>query len=114
MQNFEMVRGTTHAVAITLTDGSGAVYTLAEGEVLRFGVKQTHNSSDYLIEKELTAADLYEGAYLLTLRPADTASLPCGRYCYDIGLESGADFFNIVPCSDFVLLHNITCKEGAQ
>ena len=111
MQNFEMVRGTTHSVAIELSDENGAIYTLADGDVLRFGVKQTHNSTQYIIEKELTSADLQDGAYVLALRPADTENLPCGRYCYDIGLQIGEEYYNVVPCSDFVLHHNVTCRE---
>lgn len=113
MQNIEMVRGTTHMLAIILTYEDGTLYTLASGEVLRFGVKQTHNSTEYLIEKELTASDLSGDEYVLTLRPEDTESLRCGRYCYDIGLESGADYYNVIPCSDFLLQHNVTSREGA-
>ena len=114
MQNIEMVRGTTHAVAIGLSYASGAAYTLAHGEVLRFGVKRTYNSTEYLIEKELTSADLYAGDYVLVLRPADTEGLACGRYYYDIGLQSGADYFNVVKCSNFTLSQNITSWEGAE
>lgn len=114
MQNIEMVRGTTHAVAIQLADELGDVYTLSDGEVLRFGVKQTHNSTGYLIEKALTVDDLRDGAYVMALKPSDTEDLACGRYCYDIGLESGEDFYNVVKCSDFILHHNITCREGTE
>lgn len=113
-KTISIVRGTTNAFDIALTDQTGAFYTLQSGEVLRFGVKLRTDLSEYKLVKDLTAADINDegSAYVLTLRPDDTEDLACCRYCYDIGLQSGSDYFNVVPCSDFVLHHNITGREG--
>ena len=113
-KTISIVRGTTNAFDIALTDQTGAFYSLQPGEVLRFGVKLRADLSEYKLVKELTAADLNDkgDAYVLTLQPDDTEGLAFGRYCYDIGLQSGNDYFNVVPCSDFVIHHNITSREG--
>lgn len=111
--NISMIRGTTHAFNFYLKDTSGAVYNLPEGAVLRFGVKLRASNKEYALIKELTSADVNtEGdAYVLNLCPADTQDLPFGRYCYDVGLQLGSSYFNVISCSDFVLHHNITAAE---
>lgn len=112
-KTIEIIRGTTNTFDIALKDEAGEFYTLKAGEVLRFGVKVRANLTEYKLTKELTAENINEAgdAYVLTLRPEDTADMAFMRYCYDVGLQSGADYFNVIPCSDFVVHHNITCRE---
>lgn len=106
-----MIRGTTHPINVSLRDPSGAVYTLAEGEVLRFGLKRHPEDKECLIKKELTSAHLKDNVYVLILDPADTAELEFGTYYYDVGMQSGTTYKNVIECSKFKIDHNITLPE---
>lgn len=33
------------------------------------------------------------------------------RYCYDVGMQSGDDYYNVIPCSDFIVAHAVTKRE---
>lgn len=107
MQPITVVRGTTRGIGVTVYDEDGELYTLGSGEVLRFGVKKEPQDADYLIKLETTTRDS-EGAYIFSLVPSNTLSLPCGRYYYDIGLKSGTNYYNVVECSYFDIAFNIT------
>lgn len=106
-----IVRGTTKTVRFTLTDTEGNPRALADGEVLRFGVKKTADEETCLIEKELTDAEYEDGAYLLILNPADTENLKIDTYYYDLGLQNGPSYFNVIECSRFEVRRNITKRE---
>lgn len=110
-QPVAMIRGTTHILNISLTDSSNGSYNLPAGEVLRFGVKRRPTDRVYLIKKELTSANYENGAYVLMLSPSDTEALQFGRYYYDVGLQSGTSYFNVIECSEFDILCNITARE---
>lgn len=111
-QDIEIIRGTTNTFNIEVKDADGAAYTLSSGEKLVFGVKANKQQADCDILKTLTANDITDsGAYALKLSPEDTADLPCGHYCYDVGLVSGEDYYCVIDCSRFVIKHSITDKE---
>lgn len=110
-QDIEIIRGTTNTFNIEVKDADGAAYALAGGEKLVFGVKANKSNTAYDIVKILTSENANPSSgYELELCPEDTANLPCGRYCYDIGLQSGTDYYNIIECSHFIIAHNITSK----
>ena len=113
-QPVAVIRGTTHILNISLSDSSSGSYFLSEGEILRFGVKRTPTDHVYLIEKELTSEDYEDGAYVLTLSPIDTENLPFGRYYYDVGLQTGTNYFNVIECSEFDVRYNITSREASE
>lgn len=105
----KVIRGTTKTLRVRITDAAGAPYILQDGDIVRFGVKRSADSSKYLIEKEVTGAA--DGAVIIILSPEDTAALDHGQYKYDVGLQSGENYFNVIPYSAFVILPNITAKE---
>jgi hypothetical protein len=109
-----MIRGTTHILNISLSDSSNGSYVLPAREVLRFGVKKRPSDRAYLIKKELTSANYENGVYVLILSPSDTEELPFGRYYYDVGLQNGDSYFNVIECSEFDVLYNITEREDAE
>lgn len=114
-KTIEIVRGTTNSVIISLQDDAGNPYALGDGEKLIFGVKTNLNNSDCCIKKVVTAADTdaeTPGEYEVLLAPADTEELPFGRFCYDVGLQVGADYFPVIPCSPFIISHNVTRREA--
>lgn len=110
-KTIEIVRGTTNSVIISLLDDAGNPYALGDGEKLIFGVKTNIHNSDCCIKKVVTdgAAD---GEYEIRLAPADTENLPFGRFCYDVGLQVGADYFPVIRCSPFIISHNVTSREA--
>lgn len=105
----EIVRGTSKTIACLVTDKDGAVYDLQSGERLLFGVKQKLSDKDYVILKTVTAKT--DGEYAFKLTPSDTAELEYGEYVYDIGLESGSDYYSCIPPSPFNVTANVT-KHG--
>lgn len=112
-QPLTIIRGTTQTITIAVKNDDGTAYTLADGETLRFGVKRHPEDADSLclVKKSLTAASLDNGLYILTLLPSDTKDLPFGNYFYDVGLQSGNNYYNVIECSDFIVAYNITLPE---
>jgi len=103
----EIVRGTTNAFSIAVTDKNGAPYTLETGQVLVFGLKRHWNSEDRVLAKKITGT--VNGEYYLELTPADTADLEPGKYCYDVGLQHGSYvFYNVIEPSIFIIKPNVT------
>lgn len=102
-----IVRGTTNIFGISVTGEDGNPYILDSGQALVFGLKEDEYSDARLFVKRIT--NVVNGEYYLELTPADTAALEPGRYFYDIGLQNGSTvFFNVVPCSEFHIIPNIT------
>lgn len=107
-QPISIVRGTNQTINIRLRSASGGQYVLQDGEVIRFGVKKDPNNKSYLLSKEIGAAELENDSYVLLLTPADTEKMAFGCYYYDVGLQSGASYFNVIECSSFDVKYNIT------
>lgn len=112
-QPLSMVRGTSMTFALSISQTDGAEYELAGDEILRFGVKRKPDDTEYLFVKEATAANVdEEGNYLFDLMPVDTEDLPFGCYYYDVGLQSGNNYFNVIEASYFKLSFNVTEWEA--
>jgi len=108
MQPIKIVRGTSMDINVTIRDANGDVVTLGEGEFLRFGVKKDASDTAYLIQKTIDSSAQVGDGYIISLIPSDTMSLNFGRYNYDIGLQSGTDYYMVVDCSWFDVAANIT------
>ena len=106
MQPIQIVRGTTLNIGVALFDQSGNPVELDTGDILRFGVKKQPDDTEYLIVK--TTSTLVADNYVFALGPSDTASLDFARYFYDIGLQTGSDYYMVVECSYFDVTPNIT------
>lgn len=105
----EIVRGTTNRFSITVTDANDALYNLASGEKLVFGIKRKRSDIDCLVVKTVTSGN--NGVYTIDLEPEDTEALDYGTHFYDVGLLSGEDYFNIIKPSTFEIVANVT-KRG--
>lgn len=106
VQKVEIVRGTTNVIQITVTDGDGNLRTLSSGEAILFGVKEKLTDENYIFVRAATAQDI--GVYTVELLKEDTADRNVGTYYYDVGLQSGDDFYNIIEVSPFVITANVT------
>lgn len=114
-QKISIVRGTTEYYAVSVIGSEGEPYELQTGEILRFGVKSRTDAPTYIIKKELTSEDADEdGEYPIKLEPSDTQNLPFGTYYYDIGLQSGDDYFSVIEASEFIVAKNITSWEAVN
>ena len=110
-QKIEIVKCTSDVIQITLTDHDGNLRALSSGEKIIFGLKRKCTDTDLLFVKAALPVDL--GLYNVELCPEDTDLEP-GKYFYDVGLQSGGDYFNIVEPSPFVVQANVTkwgCNE---
>ena len=107
-QPLTIVRGTTRTISISITNENGTPYSLESGEVIRFGVKKRPSDTEYLFHKEITSPGQEAGVYTFIINPADTENANFGCYYYDVGLQSGTSYFNIIECSEFRITHNVT------
>lgn len=108
-KTIKIVRGTSNSFDIALQDESGEFYRLKEGEVLRFGVTNQRYPEQILFTKEMSLDHINSSgdAYTLMLAPEDTENLELSSdYRYDVGLQSGEHYYNVIPCSDFKLILN--------
>lgn len=111
-QPITIVRGTTNAFSVAVKiKQTGEAYVLAEGETLRFGVKQFPEENEYLMKKDFSTAD-EDGTYAFVIDVDDTADLPFGTYYYDVGLQSGNNYYPVIPTSPFEVTYNVTKWEG--
>ena len=108
-QRIEITRGKTKTFATTVTDSNDELYTLASGEKFVFGVKRNPNDERPVILK--TASSGTNGVYTVTITPADTENLPCGKYFYDANVLSGSNYHEVIEPSPFHILPNAT-KRG--
>lgn len=114
-QPISMVRGTTKSIDISVSSAVGSEYVLGDNDILRFGVKKSPDHRVCVIEKELTRANYNDDVYVLLITPDDTEGLDCGVYYYDVGLQVGSSYFNVIECSKFEIRQNITSrKTGAD
>lgn len=107
VQPLEIVRGTTKAFGLAVTDENGEVYALEADQVLVFGLKRAALDTERVLVKKITHS--ISGEYYLELMPADTADLEPGKYVYDVGMQSGSTvFYNVIKASPFTILPNVT------
>lgn len=111
LQPLFMVRGTTQPINVVITTDVGDSRPLADGEILRFGLKKKPTDAECLVMKELSSTDAIgteRNEFVFVLNPTDTQNLDFGCYYYDVGLQNGVEYFNVIPCSEFHIGHNIT------
>lgn len=102
-----IVRGTTNAFGVTVTDETGKEYTLEEGQTLVFGLKHSEMDENRVLVKKIQKTA--SGEHYLELMPEDTIHLEPGTYYYDIGLQHGLSVFhNVVEPTKFFITPNVT------
>lgn len=108
-QPITVPRGSTYSVGLALTDAAGDPYVLAPGEFLRLGVKASPmTETDYLVEVINDGQTDARGNFVFTLPPEATAELEFKIYYYDIGLQSGEDYEEVIPTSYFIVALAVT------
>ena len=100
-----IIRGDTTHLNINVLDANGNPWTLASGDRLVFGVKDNTNSTVYRVKKYI---DEGTAPFEVVLRPTDTQSLRRGTYYYDVGIQTGEDYYHILPISPFTVNDSVT------
>lgn len=105
-QSIEIVRGTTNTIECGVIDAAGNPYTVNPGETVILGVKKKAADEALVLKKAAFVEDT--GVYHFRLYPEDTEAMECGRYVYDISLQAGENFYNIIEASPFIITQEIT------
>lgn len=109
---FEIVRGTTMTLLLTIKNEDESVYTLKDGEKLIFGVKLEPEKGDYVLKKIITSENMCGDGYIISIKPEDTQKLEFRDYRYDVGLQTAdGDYYMVVPFSPFIVEKAVTQKE---
>lgn len=106
-QRIEIVRGTTNDFEVSIVDANGGAYTLAANERVVFGIKRNPEIEETPLFTK-TAGILGAGLFSIKLCPEDTASLVCGKYYYDVSVDDGTEFHNVIEPNLFILTANVT------
>ena len=99
--NISIIRGDSATITLSITDSNGDPYTILPTDVVTMMVRQTP-TSDVVMSKTFTDATL-------SIAPADTSSLPCGNYVYDVQLVHQDGWTDtIIPVHQFIVLPEVT------
>ena len=98
LNEIEIWRGTSSTRYLKI-DG----YEHDQDDIVTLTVKHNALQSDYDIQKT-ASYDAETGEYVFEFTPEDTEDLIPDRYCYDIGLQNGDDFYIVVPMTNFDIL----------
>ena len=99
--NISIIRGDSATITLSITDSNGDPYTILPTDVVTMMVRQTPNS-EVVMSKTFTDATL-------NIAPADTSSLPCGNYVYDVQLVHEDGWTDtIIPVHQFIVLPEVT------
>ena len=112
-QPIEITRGRSYDIALEVTDENGNGYALSGSEVILFGIKKSPEKEATPIFCRAAVAGSEAGSYTVSIHPEDTIDLAPGRYYYDVGLESGGEYYDIIKPSAFMLEANVTKKGDA-
>lgn len=107
-------KGESMTFNLSITDVDGNPYELKDGEVIRFGVKKRFEDSDYVLEKTYTKTDYIEQSksWLIKIKSSDTMKLLTGNYIYDIGVQSGENYYYVIDPSPFDIERRVTEWEA--
>lgn len=105
-KNLEIIRGTSNRFDITISDIKDNMYVLSAGEKILFGVKRKPTDTECVFLKTVTTGT--DGVYPVEIDPVDTENLAPGKYFYDVGLQAGDEFWNVIEPSVFEIKPNIT------
>lgn len=106
VQKVEIIRGTTNTLQIDVVDATGTPYEIGTGETIVFGIKRNITDAEPFLVKVAYVDGA--GIYSVRLFPEDTEGLSCGKYIYDVGMKAGANYFNIIEPSPFVIKPEVT------
>ncbi len=98
-----LTKGDSAKLKLKLYDAQNKLLTLKDGDTAVLTIKQNIDSDDVVLQ--LTVDDSQQ----FTFAPADTATLDCGKYCYDIQVTlNDGSVYTVIPPSLFVIAKGVT------
>ena len=98
-----LTRGDSCDIIFTIYDLNGDVYELHEGDTVLFTIKINCETSDIIIQKDITAD------CVISLSHNDTKSLAYGSYVYDVQLTTaGDDVYTVIAPAVFNITKEVT------
>lgn len=99
--NISIIRGDSATITLSVTDANGDPYTILPTDSVTMMVRQTP-TSEAVISKTFTDDTL-------NIAPADTSSLACGTYVYDVQLVHEDGWTDtIIPVHQLTILPEVT------
>lgn len=110
MSDIYLVRGDTLDLFIDrIQTADGGRYLLSDTDIIYVELKKNPLSSNAVFRKTITAADYEDGRLPISIKPEDTAELPCGDYVFDVRLFMDKEhIYTIIPATKLKLVLNIT------
>lgn len=102
--NISIIRGDSATITLSITDANGEAYTILPTDSVTMMVRKTP-TSEVVMSKTFTDGTL-------NIAPADTSSLPCGNYVYDVQLVHQDGWTDtIIPIHQFNIMQEVTYGE---
>ena len=98
-----LTRGDTFRAVITITNPDGTIYTPKDGDSIRFAMKESVDSEELLIFRDIPIDTM-----MLVIYPGDTKELEYGSYVYDIQLtKANGDIDTFITASKLKLTYEV-------
>lgn len=98
-----MTKGDSATLKLKLYDAQNKVVLLSEADRAVLTIKQDIDSEAAVLQMVIVEGQQFD------FKPADTAELPCGKYCYDVQVTlSYKNVYTVIPPSDFILAKGVT------
>lgn len=98
-----LTRGDSATLKLKLYDAQNKPVLLTEADRSVLTVKQDIDSAAAVLQMVIVEGQQFD------FTPADTAGLPCGKYCYDVQVTlSGENVYTVIPPSEFILAKGVT------
>lgn len=99
-----MTRGDTVYLTVPIANVDEE-YTVQPNDMLTLSLKKTVRDTEYVLQKKITGDNTFH------IEPVDTASIPFGKYKYDIQLDcEDGSVYTIIPVSTFEIMPEVTCR----
>lgn len=97
-----LTRGDSAVLKLTVVDGEGQLYKIADNDTVIFTIKKYTTDKDVVLKKTLTDGQII-------INPQDTENLEYGQYVYDVELTQGSGFVaTVIPPTRFVVAEEVS------
>lgn len=98
-----LTRGDTAYLQVAISLDDGSAFVAHEGDTLTLSMKKDLKDTAYVLQKVVAANEV------INILPEETKGLECGKYVYDIQLNTSiGEVFTIVAPSGFYLREEVT------
>ena len=99
----KLTRGDTARFTVAVTNDEGKAYEIQEGDTLTLSVKKEVTDTEYALQKKIIGDNTFH------IEPKDTAELECGKYKYDVQIDTAdGEVYTVIEPTLFELLQEVT------